>query len=166
LRLDALRLALQAVAALSASRLSNLMDPDVTGLRRFLAVGPDGSSGAMLLEYVAQDALATVRTQAQPATLGSVSLSQGLESHASLAPHAVTTTADLLGGVRRVLACELVAAGRAATLAALTSSAWRSAPIGGYLADVADALPADLEDRPLSADLAAAEALLTRWGAG
>jgi histidine ammonia-lyase len=164
LRMDALRLALYAVAALSAARLTNLMDPELTGLSRFLAAGPAGSSGALMLEYVAQDALASLRADAQPATLGSVSLSHGVENHASFASHAAEQTTRLLPRLRTVLACELVAACRAVGLAGETPHDLGPARIASYLADALAALPADLADRPLRDDLEEAERLLIRWG--
>ena len=59
--LDALRQATYPVIALSAARLSALINPSLTGLPAFLASGPAGSSGVMILEYLAQDALARAR---------------------------------------------------------------------------------------------------------
>ncbi|HYJ69332.1 MAG TPA: aromatic amino acid ammonia-lyase [Nocardioidaceae bacterium] len=164
LRLDALRLTLYGVATLSAARLTNLMDPELTGLRGFLADGPAGSSGALMLEYVAQDALASLRGDAQPATLGSVSLSHGVENHASFAPQAVEQTMRLQSRLRTVLACELVAACRAVGLADVTPRDLRPAGIASHLADAVTVLPADLADRPLRDDIEAAERLVVEWG--
>lgn len=45
LALDGLRAALHHAAELSAARLSDLVEPDLTGLPPFLAVGPAASSG-------------------------------------------------------------------------------------------------------------------------
>lgn len=164
LQADALRLSLHSVATLSTSRLANLCDPELTGLTRFLASGPTASSGALMLEYVAHDALAEVRSAAQPATLGTATLSRGAEHHASFAPQAAGLTTQLLEHLRTVLACELVAACRAAVLAGIDPADLAPAEIASCLADALDRLPEDLGDRPLRDDVDLARGLLTEWG--
>jgi histidine ammonia-lyase len=164
LQADALRLSLHSVATLSTSRLANLSDPELTGLTRFLASGPTPSSGALMLEYVAHDALAEVRSAAQPATLGTATLSRGAEHHASFAPQAAGLTTELLEHLRTVLACELVAACRALVLAGVTPADMAPHDIGSYLADALARLPGDLDDRSLRDDVDIARGLLTDWG--
>ncbi|HWM04617.1 MAG TPA: aromatic amino acid ammonia-lyase, partial [Actinophytocola sp.] len=83
--LDQTRATIHHVAELSASRLGDLVEPSFTGLPAFLASGPPGSSGVMILEYVAHDALATLRQAALPVTLGTAVVSRGVEDHASFA---------------------------------------------------------------------------------
>jgi histidine ammonia-lyase len=163
LALDGLRLALHSVATLSTSRLANLIDPDLTGLTRFLTSGPAASSGALMLEYVAHDSLALIRSDAQPATLGTATLSHGAEHHASFAPQAAALTTVLLDNLKTVLACELVAAVRAIRLAGTGPERFGTAPIAGFAAQAAAALPAELTDRPLREDLATARHLLASW---
>ena len=68
--LDALRQATYPVIALSAARLSALINPSLSGLPAFLASGPAGSSGVMILEYLAQDALARARIMTTPVSTG------------------------------------------------------------------------------------------------
>ncbi|TCM46118.1 histidine ammonia-lyase [Kribbella sp. VKM Ac-2568] len=164
LALDSLRLSLHSVATLSTSRVANLVDPDFTHLSRFLASGAEASSGVMMIEYVAHDALASVRSTAQPATLGTATLSRGAEHHASFAPQAAVLTAQLLDALRDVLACELVTAVRAVRLADLEPEQLAPAAIGPWLADALAALPSDLKDRSLRDDLEIARGLLTQWG--
>ena len=164
LQADALRLSLHSVATLSTSRLANLSDPELTGLTRFLASGPTASSGALMLEYVAHDALAEVRSAAQPATLGTATLSRGAEHHASFAPQAAGLTTQLLQHLRTVLACELVAACRALLLAGITPADLAPADIASCLADALTRLPEDLGDRPLRDDVDIARGLLSEWG--
>jgi len=72
-----------AVLSLSAARLGLLMRPDLTGLRAFLADGPMGSSGLMISEYVVQDLLTEIRVGMQPTSAGTLTISLGLEEHAS-----------------------------------------------------------------------------------
>jgi histidine ammonia-lyase len=158
LALDAARAALYQTAALSAARLSSLLDPRFTGLTAFLAGEPSPSSGVLMLEYVAQSALADIRRLAAPAALGGAVLSLGVEEHASFATQAAWCTTSTVRAYRVVLACELVTAVRALRQRGIS-------PTGSALASAFDlavsALSADTADRPLDTDLAAADPLLT-----
>ncbi|MDX3100240.1 aromatic amino acid lyase [Nonomuraea angiospora] len=112
LALDALRAALVQTAQLSAARLATLMDPAYTGHHPFLADRP-GSSGALILEYVAQDALAELRLLATPVTTGTAVISLGTEDHAGFATQAARNALRCLEPLEIVLACERTAALRA-----------------------------------------------------
>ncbi|HEY0452616.1 aromatic amino acid ammonia-lyase, partial [Actinophytocola sp.] len=111
--LDQARATVHHVAELSATRLGDLVEPSFTDLPAFLASGPPGSSGVMILEYVAHDALATLRQAALPVTLGTAIVSRGVEDHASFATQAARQAGEAAAAYRQVLACELVAAVRA-----------------------------------------------------
>ncbi|MEV5554495.1 aromatic amino acid lyase [Nonomuraea wenchangensis] len=137
LALDGLRAAVAQTAQLSTARLATLMDPDYTGRHRFLADRP-GASGAMILEYVAQDALAELRHLAGPVTTGTAVISLGVEDHASFATQAARHALRCLEPLEIVLACERTAATRA--------------------------LHPPPPDRDLTADLAAARQALTSGG--
>ncbi|QKW29971.1 aromatic amino acid lyase [Streptomyces seoulensis] len=153
LALDALNLAVLQTAQLSAARLTALGRPDLTGLPAFLATGPAGSSGTMILEYTAHSALAELRHCAAPASAGHAVLSQGLEEAASFASQAARQTLRAVAAYGTVLACELVTAVRALRL--------RPDPPAVSAFTVADAaLPSGAEDRPLTADVTAATELL------
>jgi histidine ammonia-lyase len=156
LALDHLSLAVLHTGRFSAARLSHLGDPELTGLRPFLAAGPGASSGMMILEYSANSALAELRSSAAPASAGHAVLSRGLEEVASFASQAVRQAARATDAYSLVLACELVAAVRA--LRQQPSSL--TAPVLALLAHAAPVLPADAEDRPLTSDVTAAAALL------
>ncbi|MEV6041359.1 aromatic amino acid lyase [Nonomuraea sp. NPDC052116] len=112
LALDAARAALVQTAQLSAARLATLMDPAYTGHHPFLADRP-GSSGALILEYVAQDALAELRLLATPVTTGTAVISLGTEDHAGFATQAARNALRCLEPLEIVLACERTAAVRA-----------------------------------------------------
>ncbi len=137
LALDGLRAAVAQTAQLSTARLATLMDPDYTGRHRFLADRP-GASGALILEYVAQDALAELRHLAGPVTTGTAVISLGVEDHASFATQAARYALRCLEPLEIVLACERTAATRA--------------------------LHTPPPDRDLTADLAAARQALTSGG--
>jgi histidine ammonia-lyase len=150
--LDAVRLALYQATALSAARVSMLMAPKATGLTSFLASEPPGSSGALVLEYAAQGALATVRHAAAPTTLGTATVSRGVEDHAPFAPEAARQLGAAIAAAREVVASEVVAAVRALRL--------RGVAVGGRLGTALDeltpSLDADMADRDLGPDLRAA----------
>lgn len=156
--LDALRQATYPVLALSAARLSALVNPSLSGLPAFLASGPAGSSGVMILEYVAQDALARARILSTPVSTGHASLSLGLEEHASFSTQAAWGCEQVVELAAVVLGCELVAAVRA-----LRTDPDRLPP-AGPLRDLHDragaVLDEDRSDRPLTEDLAAAVRLV------
>ncbi|MEO3801048.1 aromatic amino acid ammonia-lyase [Nonomuraea sp. B1E8] len=112
LALDALRAAIVQTAQLSTARLAALMDPAYTGRLPFLA-RQRGESGALILEYVAQDAMAVLRHLAVPVTTGTAVISLGTEEHASFATQAARLTLRCLEPLALVLACERTAALRA-----------------------------------------------------
>ena len=113
LALDTLRLALVPFASMSAARLAHLMEPGLSGLPPFLSVDAPGSSGVLIAEYLAADALARLRAEAVPAVLGTVAISRGLEEHASFAWQAAGQARRAVLHLRTVLALEWVVAERA-----------------------------------------------------
>ncbi|MFD4789591.1 aromatic amino acid ammonia-lyase [Streptomyces sp. NPDC058459] len=159
LAFDYLRAALHHTAELSAARLSDLVEPDLSGLPPFLAEGPAGSSGIMILEYVAHDALGTLRHAASPVTLGTAVISRGLEDHASFSTHAVRSTVAATAAYRTVLACELLGAVRALRM---SDTVLPDTPLRQAFALASAGLPHVTEDHPLSAEIQQAERLLDR----
>jgi len=155
--LDQARAAVHHVAELSTARLGNLVEPTLTDLPPFLASGPAGSSGVMILEYVAHDALAQLRQAALPVTLGTAVVSRGLEDHASFSTQAARQASAAAEAFRQVLACELVAAVRALRMhrAELVDVPARTA-----LERVAAKLDPRIEDRSLTDDVARAADVL------
>jgi histidine ammonia-lyase len=163
LALDYARLALCADAALSPARLAALTDPDRTGLRPFLADGPPGSSGIMVLEYTASAALAELRQLAAPVSLGTAVLSRGTEEHAAFSPQAARAAARMVPRLRTLLACELVAAVRGLRQRGIKPAGPR---LRAAYRQCLDVLPADDEDHPLDGDIAAVEQVIDALAAG
>jgi histidine ammonia-lyase len=155
--LDGARATVHHVAELSAARLGDLVEPTLTGLPAFLATGPRGSSGVMILEYVAHDALAQLRQAALPVTIGTAVVSRGLEDHASFATQAARQAGDVATAYRHVLGCELVAAVRALRMRRVDLA---DLPVRKAFELAAEVLDPDLTDRPLSDDIAHATAVL------
>jgi histidine ammonia-lyase len=114
--LDGVRTAAVPALTLSVARLTALLDPQLSGLPTFLADGPAGSSGLMIVEFVANDVLARVRSNATPVAAGHTVVSLGLEEHASHSTQAAWSSHELLALTPDLLACELVAAVRALRL--------------------------------------------------
>lgn len=162
LALDSARAALFQTAALSAARLGTLVEPSFTGLNAFAADVP-ASSGIMILEYVAQSAVADLRRFASPAALGSAVLSRGVEEHAGFSTQSARASTDAVAAYRAVLACELAAAIRVLRMQDRAPAG--GGPLGAAF-DAADAvLDPRMADRPLDADLTAAEGLLGGYAA-
>ncbi|WP_307842482.1 aromatic amino acid lyase [Streptomyces sp. RK75] len=157
LSLDHLRAALHHVAELSAARLGDLVEPELTGLTPFLSAGPPGSSGIMILEYVAHDALSRLRHAAAPVTLGTAVISRGLEDHASFSTQAARSTSAAIGAYRTVLACEFLGAVRALRMGSVELPA---APVAEACRTAAEALPMIAEDHTLTEEIARAESTL------
>ncbi|MGW2045238.1 aromatic amino acid ammonia-lyase [Streptomyces sp. NPDC001858] len=161
LALDHFRLALTQVARLSTSRLSTLNEPAYTRLRPFLADPEPASSGVMILEYAAAAALGDLRAFSAPASLGHAVLSRGVEEQASFASLAARQTLRACAAYRLVVGCELVAAVRALRQRELRPEPGLPAGQAWELAEAV--LDAEQADRPLTADVSAAAALLDRF---
>jgi histidine ammonia-lyase len=155
--LDALRQAMYPVMALSAARLSALINPSLSGLPAFLASGPAGSSGVMILEYLAQDALARARILASPVSTGHAVLSLGLEEHASFSTQAVWACEQMVELAPVVLGCELVASVRALRM---DPTRLPDSPLRRVYRVATDVLSEERTDRPFDEDLAAAARLV------
>ena len=99
----------------------------------------------MILEYVAQSAIADIRRLAAPAALGSAVLSRGVEEHAGFSTQSARATTEVVPAYRIVLGCELVAAIRALRLRGAKPPApapAAPAPPGSVRADPAPPAPA------------------------
>jgi histidine ammonia-lyase len=157
LALDRLRAALAGSRSLGAARVSALLDPGLMGLPAALSSNPGPSSGAMILEYTAHAAAADVRVRAVPVATQTTTVGGGVESHASFAPLAARLTQDALDSAAVVVATELVLAVRALRMRGLAPP---GTPAGDLFAEAAASLDADLGDRALNDDLAAAGRLV------
>lgn len=158
--LEALRQATYPTLSLSAARVRALVDPTLTGLPAFLADGPAGSSGLMVVEYVAADVLARTRAACAPRGLAETTVSLGLEEQASFSSQAAAATAGLAALVPDLLACELVCAVRALRLA---PERVRDVPARALWDAAAARLPDVRGDHVLGPELDAARDLLVRW---
>lgn len=157
--IDGLTLAISQAGPISLSRIRMMNEPDVTGRRAFLAEGPPGSSGLMMVEYVAAAAIAELRNAAQPASLGSVVLSRGTEEAASFASQAVAQLERSVEALRSLVACELVGSVRLLRQRGMGARDLPTEALRRALALTATMNPND-QDRSLREDLVDAQALL------
>ncbi|MDT5215125.1 MAG: histidine ammonia-lyase [Mycobacterium sp.] len=161
LELDGITLALALTAPITHSRIRMLNDPDTNGGNAFLADDADGSSGLMMVEYVAAGAIAEIRNAAQPASAGTLVLSRGAEEDATFASQGVQQLERSIAAYRVLLCCELVGAVRLLRQRGLDDK------FGGVVGDtlaVTAVLTRNDEDRDLRGDVALAESLLDEVG--
>ena len=161
LELDGATLALALTAPITHSRIRMLNDPETNGGNAFLAADSDGSSGLMMVEYVAAGAIAEIRNAAQPASVGTLVLSRGAEEDATFASQGILQLERSVAAYRVLLCCELVGAVRLLRQRGIVERF--GGVLGRALAIAAD-LPRDEEDRDLRGDLATAETVLDELG--
>lgn len=155
--LDHARSTLVSFFALSSARISVMNDPDSTAERRFLSDGLPGSSGLMIGEYVAGDVLATLRTLASPTTHASISISLGIENHASFATQGARQFRDLVAEARWIVGVEALAALR---ILRRVPPQELTAELRDMVRELSAAIVDDTSDRPIGRDLAAAVEVL------
>lgn len=161
LELDGTTLALALTAPITHSRIRMLNDPETNGRNAFLAANEDGSSGLMMVEYVAAGAIAEIRAAAQPASVGTLVLSRGMEEDATFASQSALQLERSVAAYRVLLCCELVGAVRLLRQRGLHD---RFTGVAGAALALAAGLPWNDDDRDLRGDLAAAERLLDDLG--
>jgi histidine ammonia-lyase len=161
LELDGATLALALTAPITHSRIRMLNDPDSNSGNAFLASDADGSSGLMMVEYVAAGAIAEIRNAAQPASAGTLVLSRGAEEDATFASQGAQQLERSIAAYRVLLCCELVGAVRLLRQRKLDTGF--TGVVGDALA-LAATLPRGVDDRDLRGDIALAESLLDDIG--
>jgi len=159
--IDHFRTSLVPVLSLSSARLGMLLRTDMTGLPAFLAAEQPGSSGMMITEYLVQDLLAELRMLATPSTGASVSISLGMEEHASFAPQGARALQGMAQPSSIVVAVEAIAAVRALRLA---PERLGTAPGREVFDFLAGELSPEITDRPLGEDLERATRLVPLLG--
>jgi histidine ammonia-lyase len=157
LALDGFRGGLAQSSSLCAARVTAMLEPDLTGLPAMLASDAGPGSGAMMLEYTAHAAAAGVRVLAAPVANQTTVVGSGVESHASFAPIGARMAEQALDQAAVAVATELVVAMRALHIRGVEPSGMPAAELYARAAAVLDA---DVEDRPLAADVESARRLL------
>jgi histidine ammonia-lyase len=145
-------LAIAQEAPLLLARITSFNDSKNTGLPRFLAPEQAGTSGTMIVEYVAASAEGEIFASATPVCAHGAVLSNGLEEDASFA----TTEAEQLQrsteALTTMVSCELLVAIRAARMKHLDEQLPQSSPLRG-LFELTSVISSDTADRDLRDDL-------------
>jgi histidine ammonia-lyase len=151
---DFLAIAIADAGAMSERRTDRLLDRARShGLPPFLAEEAGVNSGLMLAQYTQAAMVAENRRLAAPASVDSLPTSASQEDHVSMAWGAARKLRTAVGNLRRIVAVELVAAGRALDL----RSPLAPAPgTGAALAALRRRVPGPGPDRVLAPELAAA----------
>jgi histidine ammonia-lyase len=163
--LDATALALAQSASLAVSRIRFLNDDAITGLPRFLAPNAGGSSGTMIVEYVAASAMGDILAASSPVSMYSTVLSCGLEDDATFATTSVRKLEQAVSGYETLLAAELLVAVRAIRLVP-PHDLVLDGPLLNVWASADAALPKSMADRDLRGDLESARELVITLGGG
>ncbi len=156
--LDFLAIPVADVASISERRIDRLLDRSRNqGLPPFLAHEVGVDSGVMIAQYTAAGIVAELKRLAVPASVDSIPTSAMQEDHVSMGWAAGRKLLRALGGLRQVLAIELLVAGRALDLRApLVPGPGTGAALAALRTVVAGPGP----DRVLADELAAADALI------
>jgi histidine ammonia-lyase len=155
---DFLAIAAAEVGAIAERRTDRLLDASRShGLPPFLAEDPGVNSGLMIAQYTQAAMVAENRRLAAPASVDSLPTSAMQEDHVSMGWGAARKLRLSVRNLRRILAVELVCAGRGIELRAPLEP---GAGTCAALSALREVVPGYGADRELSPELSAAEELL------
>ncbi len=156
---DLLAIAAAEVGAIAERRTDRLLDLTRShGLPAFLAADAGVNSGLMLAHYAQAAVVAENRRLATPASVDSLPTSAMQEDHVSMGWGAARKLRTVIANLTRILAVELVCAGRGLELRAPLRPA---AGTGAALACLRERVPGFGPDRFMAPELAAAEELVS-----
>ncbi|HEX6460165.1 MAG TPA: histidine ammonia-lyase [Thermoleophilaceae bacterium] len=155
---DFLAIACAEVGAIAERRTDRLLDASRShGLPPFLAHDPGVNSGLMIAQYTQAAMVAENRRLAAPSSVDSLPTSAMQEDHVSMGWGAARKLRISVRNLRRILAVELVCAGRGIELRAPLQP---GAGTGAALAALREVVPGFGPDRELAPELRAAEELI------
>lgn len=155
--LDFLAIAAADVASMSERRTDRLLDKTRNGgLNAFLADDPGVDSGHMIAQYTQAAIVSELKRLAVPASVDSIPTSAMQEDHVSMGWSAARKLRRSIDGLERVLAIEIMTAGRGIELRGEGSSP----VIAEVLSALRERVPAPGPDRYLAPDIAAAVGLV------
>jgi histidine ammonia-lyase len=156
--LDFLAIAATDLSSISERRTDRMLDRyRSNGLTPFLAGDAGVDSGLMIAQYTQAGLVSENKRLSVPASVDSIPSSAMQEDHVSMGWHAGRKLRKVVDNLRRVIAIELVTAGRALDM----RSPLKPAPItGALLAKLRKEVPGVGPDRFLAPELEAAERLL------
>jgi histidine ammonia-lyase len=117
LALDFAKLAIAELGSISERRCALLVDPRLNGgLPPFLSEGSGLESGMMIYQYTAAALVSEHKVLAHPASVDSIPTSANQEDHVSMGSIAARHARDVLAGVERIVAIELLLGAQALDL--------------------------------------------------
>ncbi|WP_131194577.1 dimethylsulfonioproprionate lyase family protein [Lichenihabitans psoromatis] len=146
---DALRLALAQLGTIASQRTARLLDPEVSGLGGLLTRIGVTKSGVGLLGLVSHTLDRESRACSAPVSNDGAT-PFGVEDQAPMTLSAVRRTADQIGFLQQILACEMMVAAQALDIRPLRPSAPVVAALYGFVRRHVTVLD---EDRSTTADL-------------
>ena len=154
---DMLALAVAEIGSLSERRIAMLTDGSISGLPSFLTRDAGLNSGFMIAHVTAAALASENKQRAVPASTDSLPTSANQEDHVSMATHGARRLLVMVQNTRGIVAIELLAAAQGIDFHAPLAS---SPLLEQARALIRDAVPAMAEDRFLSPDIEAAQALI------
>ncbi|MDG1540554.1 MAG: histidine ammonia-lyase [Candidatus Thalassarchaeaceae archaeon] len=110
---DSIAIACHELASISERRINQLMDPNWSGQKAFLAKNEGLESGLMIVQYVAAAVIAELHLLANPASTSNVPVSMGKEDHVSMGATGTFRALQSSILLSQVLANELVCSAEA-----------------------------------------------------
>lgn len=150
LAFETLGLAVAQAAAATAARFIQMTGPGRNGLPRYLSPVGGASAGFVPMQKTVTALMARIRHAANPVMLDFLSVSEGVEDHATQAVLTVEKLADITAHWRRLVACEMLAAAQAVDLRPDHRCGKGSSETHGFVR--AHAAFAE-QDRPLGGDV-------------
>ena len=113
---DSIAIACHEIASMSERRINQIMDPQWSGQKAFLANTEGLQSGFMIIQYVAAAIISELHLLANPATTSNIPVSMGKEDHASMgatgAFRAIQSTVLLSQVLANEMICSVESIGR------------------------------------------------------
>ncbi|MGB3247122.1 MAG: aromatic amino acid ammonia-lyase [Sulfitobacter sp.] len=157
LALEQVSLALAMAASGAVMRVQRMMDPDLSGLARYLSPVGGASAGFVPLQKTAAALLGDIRRHAMPVVLDPPPVSDGVEDMAPMTPLAAQKLSDQMVPFHLLCGIEAIVAAQACDLRGCPPSALHGA--------LRREVPFMNEDRPLGDDATRASRVLRRFQA-
>lgn len=158
LHLDFLKLAVAELGNISERRTFKLLN-GVNGLPDFLVNEPGLNSGLMIPQYAAASLVSANKQLCTPASVDSITSSNGQEDHVSMGANAATQCYDIIINCKQILAIEFLTA----TQALGFRKPLKSSPfIESVIADYRKTVAFNATDRLLHTDIKATEQFISK----
>jgi histidine ammonia-lyase len=160
LALDVLAIALTTIAGVAERRIERLVNPDLSqGLPPFLTSGAGLQSGLMMAQITAAGMVAESRALCAPASVQSIPTDANQEDYVPMGMAAAFKTRRILGNAQGVVAAELVVAAQGIEF---RKPLRPGRGVEALYRRVREVVPPLTDDRPLTPDLEAVAALVSR----